>query len=121
VFAGFRRRALLLATLLPALAVVGSAVSASASTTYKGKTKQKVKVTLRTTATKAAVFKASPNVLCASAVTANSMLVLYAVSLKTPSKLKNGRFTMTFKGKSSTTITVIGRIKGKSASGKLKI
>jgi hypothetical protein len=107
--------------LVLALALVGAAVAASASTTYKGKTKQKVKVTLRATATRALSFKASPNVLCGSAVTGNSKLVLYAVSLKTPSKIKNGRFTMTFTGESSTTISVTGRITGNSASGKLKI
>jgi hypothetical protein len=107
--------------LLVALTLVGGAFSASSSASYKGKTKQKVKVTLRATATKALSFKASPNILCASVVTGNSKLVLYAVSLKTPSKLKNGRFTMTFKGESSTTITASGRITGNSASGKLNV
>ncbi len=116
-----RRRALLLVALVLALAAVGAAVAASASTTYKGTTKQKEKVTLRATATKALSFKASPNVLCGSAVTGNSKLVLYAVSLKTPGKITNGRFTMTFKGESSTTISVTGRISGSSASGKLNI
>jgi hypothetical protein len=119
--AGSRRRIRVVAILVLALALVGGGGAASASTTYKGKTKQKVKVSLRATATKALSFKASPNVLCGSAVTGNSKLVLYAVSLKTPSKIKNGRFTMTFTGESSTTISVTRRIQGSSASGKLKI
>ena len=118
---GSRRQLRVVAILVLALALVGTAVAASMSTTYKGTTKQKIKVTLRATATKAVSFKASPNVLCGSAVTGNSKLVLYAVSLKTPSKIKNGRFTMTFKGESSTTISVTGRIQGSSASGKLNI
>ncbi|MGD0167234.1 MAG: hypothetical protein ABSC51_08095 [Gaiellaceae bacterium] len=116
-----RRHLRVIVALVLALALVGTAVAASTSTSFKGKTKQGVKVTLRATATKAMSFKASPNVLCGSVVTGKNKLVLYAVSLTKPSKLKNGRFTMTFKGASSTTISVTGRINGSSASGKLNI
>jgi hypothetical protein len=41
--------------------------------------------------------------------------------VQSPTKLKNGRFTITFKGPSSTYITVTGRVKGKSASGRINI
>jgi hypothetical protein len=41
--------------------------------------------------------------------------------VQSPTKLKNGRFTITFKGPSSTYITVTGRVEGKSASGRINI
>ena len=120
-FAGFGRRALLLATLVLALTVVGSAVSASASTGYSGKTKQKIKITFRTTPTTVVGFKTSVSVLCRSAVTGASKLVIYPVLLQSPTKLNSGRFTINFKGESSTTINVTGRIASGSASGKLNV
>ena len=66
-------------------------------------------------------FKTSVSVLCRSAVTGASKLVIYPVLLQSPTKLTRERFTISFKGESSTTINVTGRITGSSASGKLNV
>ncbi len=120
-FAGFGRRALLIATLVLALAVVGTAVSASASTSYSGKAKSGGKLTFHTTATKVIGFKTSVSALCVSVSSGASHLYVYPVLLQAPSKLTNGRFKITFSGESSTHITVTGKVSGSSASGKIDV
>ena len=57
---GFRRRAPLLVALVLALILVGVALPASASTSYKGKVKAGGTLSFRTTATSVVSFKAWP-------------------------------------------------------------
>jgi hypothetical protein len=119
--AGFRRRVPLLVAPVLALILVGAALSAAASTGYKGKIKGGGPLSFRTTATKVVGFKASASAVCTSA-SGGSMLKIYLVRLQSPTKLKkNGRFTINFHGPSSTYITVTGRVKGKKASGRINL
>jgi hypothetical protein len=101
------------------LILVGTALSAAASTSYKGKIKGAGKLSFRTTATSVVGFKASASPLCVSV--AGSMVKVYLVRLQSPTKLKNGRFTINFHGPSSTYITVTGKVKGKTASGRINL
>jgi hypothetical protein len=121
MFADFRRHALLLVALVLALAVVGTAVSASASTSYRGKVKSGGRLSFRTTATKVVGFKASVSPLCISVAAAKSILKVYPVLLQAPTKLKKGHFKINFKGSGSTFITVTGTVKAKSASGRIHV
>jgi len=118
---GLRRRVLVISALVLALAVVGTALSASTGAGYRGKVKSGGRLSFRTTATKVVGFKASVSPLCVSLAAGSSMLKVYLVRLQTPKKLKNGHFKITFHGASSTFITVTGTIKGKSASGRIDV
>jgi hypothetical protein len=121
VIKGSSRRALLLVALVLALTLVGAALSASASTSYKGQFKGGGKLSFRTTATSVVGFKGSASPLCISVATGSSILKVYPVLLQSPTKLKSGRFTINFKGPSSTYITVTGKVTGSSASGRINI
>jgi hypothetical protein len=118
---GFRRYLRVMTVLALALAVVGTAVSASESTSYKGKVKGGGALSFRTTATSVVGFKASTSPLCISVAAASSMVKIYFVRLQSPTPLKNGHFTINFHGPSSTYITVTGTVKGKSASGRINL
>ena len=96
-------------------------MSAAASTSYKGKIKGAGKLSFRTTATSVVGFKASASPLCVSLAAGSSMVKVYLVRLQSPTKLKNGRFTINFHGPSSTYITVTGKVKGKNASGRINL
>ncbi len=119
--AHLRLHVLMIALLALALLVVGAAGSATAATSYKGKTKQKLPISFRTTATSAVGFKTTVRSLCIAAATSRSVLEFYPVLLQKPTKLTNGRFTINFKGKSSTFITVKGKVNGASASGSIDV
>lgn len=121
MLAGFGRHVRVIAVLVLALAVVGTALSASASTSYKGKVKGGGALSFRTTATSVVGFKASTSPVCVSLAAAGSMVKIYFVRLQSPTKLKNGHFTINFHGPSSTYITVTGTVKGKSASGRINL
>ena len=118
---GFRRRATLLVALVLALILVGVALPASASTSYKGKVKGGGALSFRTTATSVVGFKASTSPVCVSVAAGSSMVKIYFVRLQSPKPLKNGRFTINYHGHSSTYITVTGTVKGKSASGRINL
>jgi hypothetical protein len=107
--------------LVLALAVVGTAISASTSTSYKGQVKGGGALSFRTTATSVVGFKASTSPLCVSVAAGSSVLKVYPVLLQAPKKMTNGHFTITFKGSSSTFITVTGTVKAKSAGGKIDV
>lgn len=111
----------LLVALVLTLILVGTALSAAASTSYKGKIKGAGKLSFRTTATSVVRFKASASPLCVSLAAGSSMVKVYLVRLQSPTKLKNGRFTINFHGPSSTYITVTGKVKGKNASGRINL
>jgi hypothetical protein len=99
------------------LAVVGAALSATASTQYRGKTKQGPKVSFHTTATSVVGFKTSVSVPCSSATTGNRLTDIRPVSLP-KSPLKNGRFKITFKIPTNALVIIAkGTAKGGSASG----
>jgi hypothetical protein len=117
--AGFRRHLRVLAVLVLALAVVGTA--SAAGSLYKGKVKAGGKLSFRTTATSVVGFKASPTVLCISVATGSSILEVHYLPLQTKKPLKNGHFKITYKGPFSTYVTVTGTVKGASASGKLDL
>ncbi len=119
--AGLRRHVSLLVALVLTLAVVGTAISASASTSYKGKVKGGGALSFRTTATSVVGFKASTSPVCVSVAAASSMVKIYFVRLQSPTPLKKGHFTINFHGPSSTYITVTGTVKGKSASGRINL
>ena len=121
VFTRFGRRVPLLVALVLTLILVGTALSAAASTSYKGKIKGAGKLSFRTTATSVVGFKASASPLCVSLAAGSSMVKVYLVRLQSPTKLKNGRFTINFHGPSSTYITVTGKVKGKNASGRINL
>jgi hypothetical protein len=121
VIKGSSRRALLLVALVLALTLVGAALSAGASTSYKGKFKGGGQLSFRTTATSVVGFKGSASPLCISVAAGSSILKVYPVLLQSPTKLKNGLFTINFKGPSSTYITVTGKVTGNSASGRINI
>jgi len=121
VFTRFGRRVPLLVALVLTLILVGTALSAAASTSYKGKIKGAGKLSFRTTATSVVGFKASASPLCVSLAAGSSMVKVYLVRLQSPKKLKNGRFTINFHGPSSTYITVTGKVKGKNASGRINL
>lgn len=116
-----RRRALPLVALVLALAAVGAAVAASASTSYKGTVKGGGALSFRTTPTSVVGFKASTSPVCLSVAAGSSTVKIYFVRLQSPTPLKNGRFTINYHGPSSTYITVTGTVKGKSASGRINL
>ena len=118
---GLRRHVSLLVALVLALTVIGAAVSASASTSYKGKVKAGGTLSFRTTATSVVGFKASPTVLCISLAPASSFIEVHYLPLQTKTPLKSGHFKITYKGAFSTYVTVTGTVKGASASGKLDV
>lgn len=118
---GLRRHVSLLVALVLALTVIGAAVSASASTSYKGKVKAGGTLSFRTTATSVVGFKAWPTVLCISVAPASSLLEVHYLPLQTKTPLKSGHFKITYKGAFSTYVTVTGTVKGASASGKLDV
>lgn len=118
---GLRRRVPLLVALVLALILVGVALPASASTSYKGKVKGGGALSFRTTATSVVGFKASTSPVCVSVAAGSSMVKIYFVRLQSPKPLKNGRFTINYHGPSSTYITVTGTVKGKSASGRINL
>lgn len=119
IFAGFRRHVRVLAVLVLALAVVGAA--SAAGSLYKGKVKAGGTLSFRATATSVVGFKASPTVPCISVATGSSILEVHYLPLQTKTPLKNGHFTITYKGPSSTHVTVTGTVKGTSASGTLNL
>ncbi|MGA9762745.1 MAG: hypothetical protein WBQ14_10000 [Gaiellaceae bacterium] len=119
--AGSKHHATLLAVLVLALVVAGAAVSASVSTSYRGTVKSGGKLSFRTTATSVVGFKASVSPLCVSVASSSSILKVYPVLLQSPKKLTKGHFTITFKGSSSTFITVTGTVKPSSASGRINV
>lgn len=104
-----------------ALFVVGTAVAASASTSYRGNVKSGGKLSVRTTATSVVGFKASVSPLCLSVASGGSVLKVYPVLLQSPTKLASGHFKINFHGSSSTYITVTGTVKAASASGKINV
>jgi len=107
--------------LVLALVVVGTAVSANASTSYRGNVKSGGKLSFHTTATSVVGFKTSVSALCVSVASGGSVLKVYPVLLQSPTKLASGRFKITFKGSSSTFITVTGSVKATSASGNINV
>ena len=117
--AGLRRQTRVIAALVLALAVVGTASASTGS--FSGKTKQGSKLTFRTTATSVVGFKTSVRALCLSLASGRSVLEFYPVLLQSPTRLTNGQFKITFKGESSTYITVTGHINSGSASGKVDV
>jgi hypothetical protein len=118
-FSVFGRRALLLVALALALALVGTALSASSGAKYRGKVKGGGALSFRTTATKVIGFKASTSPLCISVAAASSMVKVYLIRGLPSAKLKNGHFKINYHGPFSTYITVTGKIKGKKASGRI--
>ena len=117
--ASLRRHVRVLAVLVLALTVISTA--SAAGSLYKGKVKAGGTLSFRTTATSVVGFKASPTVLCISVATGGSFIEVHYLPLQTKKPLKNGHFTITFRGSSSTFITVTGTVKAKSASGKIDV
>ena len=114
------RHTLVVAALSLSLAVAGAA-SVSVGVHYSGKAKNGGKLSFRTTSTSVVGFKTSVNALCVSVAGAMSKLYVYPVLLQSPTRLKKGHFTITFKGSSSTRIIVTGIVKEKSASGNITV
>ena len=119
MLAVFRCRFRVIAVLVLALAIVGTA--SAAGSLYKGKVKAGGTLSFRTTATSVVGFKASPTVLCLSVASGNSFIEVHYLPLQTKTPLKNGHFKITYKGPSSTHVTVTGTVNGASASGKLDL
>jgi hypothetical protein len=116
---GFKRHVRILAVLVLALAVVGAA-SASAGGHFRGKTETGFSVTFRTTATRVVGFKTTVVANCLSA-RSNRSDVYPVWMLQSPHRLAKGQFKLTFGGKSSTSITVTGHVKARSASGRISV
>ena len=117
MFAGIGRYVSVLVALVLVLAVVGAAVSATASTLYRGKTKQGPAVSFRTTATSVVGFKTSVSVPCSSVTTGSRVTDVRPVSMP-KSPLTNGHFKITFKNPSNALVIVVkGTVTGASASG----
>jgi hypothetical protein len=114
------RRLLVVAALALALVMVGSALSASASSIYKGKVRSGGALRFQATATKVSGFQASVSPVCTS-INASPMVKVYLIRGLPSAALRNGNFTIKWHGPSSTYITVTGKIRGSSASGSINI
>lgn len=103
------------ATCLLVVSLAGSAVADSATGTYKGKTAQHRKVTLKVSAKQVKLMNFSIELKCR-----DGSILVDAESGFEPSALRGGKFKDTQFG-STDTVRFAGKVKGTKATGTLKV
>ncbi|HVP03602.1 MAG TPA: hypothetical protein VMT10_13605 [Solirubrobacteraceae bacterium] len=115
-----------LAIALATVLIAPIATVAASTSSFTGKTAQKVKISFRASTTSVSDLKTSLDVLCLTAYPASkSATEIIAIRQQRPAALRGGKFTLTLPApiahpskREVTTIT--GTIHGQSASGTLK-